>query len=253
VGRGVSAFKDHFSKHAADYHSFRPVYPPTLFDYLASLCAERTLAWDCGTGNGQAAIELAKHFDRVIATDASAEQLRQAEPHPRIEYSVAPADRSPLAAASVDLVCVAQALHWFDFDPFYAEVRRVAKPGGVFAAICYGHHAVNPAIDAVSARFQGEYVGPHWHPERRYVEDGYQSIPFPFEEIATPPFELTATWPLAGYLGYLSTWSATKQFVAAEGFDPVAKLAPEFAAAWGDPAMPRAVRWKLNLRVGRVN
>lgn len=248
----TAPFHDHFSGHAADYRSFRPVYPPALFEYLATLPGRRELAWDCGTGNGQAAVELAKHFDRVIATDASAEQIAQAQPHPRIEYRVCPAEASAIPAASVDLVVVAQALHWFDFDRFYAEVRRVGRSDGVFTAISYGVHTVTPAIDAVLDRYQQEFVGPFWPPERRFVDDGYGTIPLPFAEIAVPKFEMAASWPLSAYLGYLRTWSATKRFQTAHGFDPVGRLTPEFAAAWADIGA-RPVRWALSVRAGRIH
>jgi SAM-dependent methyltransferase len=245
----VSAFQDHFSAHAADYQTHRPAYPPALFEHLASLAPSRRLAWDAGTGNGQAAVELAKHFERVIATDASAEQVRNAAANSKVDYSVATAEQSPCETASVDLITVAQALHWFAFERFFAEVRRVGRPGFIFAAIGYSGHRVNSAVDAVQDRFEC-IVGPYWPPERAWLEAGYRTIPFPFREIAAPPFTLTITWSLATYLGYLKTWSSIKPFIAAHGFDPVQKFAPEFAAAWGDPATPRLVTWDLHLRVG---
>src|SRR5215831_1555408 len=143
------AFKDHFSAHATDYRAFRPSYPAELFTFLASAAPARDLAWDCGTGNGQAAVALAEHFARVFATDASAEQVKNAEPHPRVEYAVAPAEKCPLPDHTADLVTVAQALHWFDFDRFYAEVRRVARPGGLLAVTCYYEPSVGPGVDPV--------------------------------------------------------------------------------------------------------
>jgi SAM-dependent methyltransferase len=248
----VSAFPDHFSGHAADYKAYRPVYPPALFQFLADVAPRRDLAWDCGTGNGQAAVALAGHFDRVIATDASANQISQAEPHPRVEYRVGPAEAAPLADGSADLVTVAQALHWFRFDEYYAEVRRVARPGAVLAAWSYDLCWVNPAVDPVLERLQTDFVGPCWPPERAWVDARYETIPFPFAEVPAPRFELTAAWDLPRLLAYLGTWSATKAFQKAHGFDPLERLRPEFAAAWGDPATPRTVRWGLNLRVGRV-
>lgn len=248
----MTTFKDHFSGRSPDYRKYRPTYPPGLFTHLAGLAPARDLAWDCGTGTGQAAVGLGDHFARVIATDPSTEQLAEAEPHPRVEYEVAPAERSPLADGTADLVTVAQALHWFDFDRFYAEVRRVCRPGGVLAVWSYGFHRVNPAVDRVLDRFEDEFVGRCWPPERRYVNERYRTIPFPFPELPAPRFEMTVVWDLAGVLGYLGTWSATKLFIAAKGFDPVERLRDEFAAAWGDPAAVRPVRWELNVRLGRV-
>jgi SAM-dependent methyltransferase len=245
-------FKDHFSAHAADYASHRPTYPPELFAFVASVCGGRSLAWDCGTGNGQAAAALATHFDRVFATDPSAEQITNAEPHPKVGYAVAPAEACPLADSTADLVTVAQAIHWFDFDRFYSEVRRVLRPGGVLAVWGYAFHRVNAAVDAALAKLEGEFVGPHWPPERAYPEARYTTLPFPFAEIPAPQFVMTANWTLADTLGYLNTWSATKRFVQANGFNPVERLTPEFAAAWGDPAERRTVTWDLFLKVGRV-
>ncbi len=247
-----SAFKDHFSGHASDYRTFRPTYPPELFTFLASVAPARDLVWDCGTGNGQAAVILAGHFRRVFATDASAEQVKNATPHPNVEYAVAPAERCPLASGSADLVTVAQALHWFDIDRFFAEVRRVCKPGGVVAVWSYDLHSVNADVDPVLDRLQSEFVGPYWPPERALVDAGYRTIPFPFTEIPSPRLEMTTSWDLPTLVGYMNTWSATKRFEKANGFNPLDRLSEAFAAAWGEPATVRTVRWKLAIRVGRV-
>jgi len=243
------AFKDHFSAHAANYREFRPSYPPELFAFLASASPGCDLAWDCGTGNGQAAIGLADHFTRVMATDASAEQIASAQRHPGIEYAVALAEKSPLANHSVDLILVAQALHWFDLDSFYAEVRRVARPGGLLAATCYYEPSVSPAVDLVLRRWE-DFIRPYWTPERVWVDAGFRTIPFPFPELPVPRFELTVESSLARFLGYLGTWSATKRYMKAHGSDPLERFAPEFAATWG--AAARTIRWQFNIRLGRV-
>jgi SAM-dependent methyltransferase len=245
-------FRDYFSTHAADYRAFRPQYPKSLFAHLASIAPARRLAWDCGTGNGQAAVGLAAHFERVLATDASADQVKNAEPHPGIEYAVACAEECPLPDRSADLVTVAQALHWFDFDRFYAEVGRVAKPRGILAVWTYELHSVNPSVDTVLHRFQNDFVGAYWPPDRVWVDTHYRSIPFPFPELPAPEFEMTEEWELPRMLGYMSTWSATKGFIRAKGYDPVERLAEEFAMAWGEPSMVRTVRWRLTVRIGRV-
>jgi SAM-dependent methyltransferase len=248
----VSEFKDHFSGHAADYRAFRPTYPPELFAFLAGACARHDLAWDCGTGSGQAAVLLAAQFARVFATDASAEQVKNAEPHPKVEYVVAPAEACPLPDASADLVTVAQALHWFDHDRFYAEVSRVCRPGALFAATCYYAPSVGPDVDPVLGRWE-EFIRPYWTPERVWVDDGYRSIPFPFTELPVPRFELSVESTLAQFVGYLGTWSATKAFVKKHGADPLERFATAFAAAWGDPSTARTLRWELVVRLGRVN
>ncbi len=248
------SFEDHFSGHAAAYAAFRPAYPAGLPAFVATLPvppADHRLAWDCATGNGQAAHGIVEFFARVIATDASPQQIAQAAPHPRIEYRVAPAESSGLADASVDLVTVAQALHWFDFDRFYAEVRRVLAPGGALAAWTYDYARISPEIDPLLDRLAHEVVGSYWPPGRRWVDEEYRTIPFPLDEIPTPPFELHERWPLERFAGYLRTWSAVQRYRAATGEDPVATLLPELAAAWGDPAAPRDIRWPIALRAGR--
>jgi len=247
----VPGFKDHFSGHATDYRAFRPAYPHELFAFLASVSPGRELAWDCGTGNGQAAVGLGEHFARVFATDASAEQIANAEPHARVEYAVAPAEKCPLADHSTDLVTVTQALHWFDLDRFYSEVRRVCRPGGLLAATCYYEPSVGPGVDPILRRWE-DFIRPYWTTERVWVDAGYRTIPFPFPELPTPRFEVTAESSLRQFLGYLGTWSATKQYVKASNSDPLEGFAPEFATAWGDPAIVRTVRWAFNVRLGRV-
>lgn len=245
-------FKDHFSGRATDYTRYRPTYPPSLFAWLASLTEGHDLAWDCGCGNGQAALGLAPHYRLVAATDPSRQQIENAMAHERIRYSVAPAEDSGLDPASIDLIVVAQALHWFDFERFYAEVRRVARPGGVLAAISYGPIRLEGAPDRVVSRFYHDLIGPYWPPERHYVDEQYTTIPFPFAEITAPPFAMEMEWNLEHLLGYLGTWSAVKEYERSVGHNPLALIAEELATAWGDPSQARPISWPLSLRVGRV-
>lgn len=245
-------FNDHFAPVSGAYADFRPTYPPALFDWLAEAAPGRALAWDCACGSGQASVDLAARFDRVVATDASAKQLQGAALHPRIEYRAAPAETSGLADAAVDLITVAQALHWFDRPAFYAEARRVLRPGGILAVWSYGVQTVEG--DEVNARvqhFYREVVGPYWPPERVLVEQGYRTLDFPFAEFAPPAFEMTVVWPLARLLGYFRSWSATGRYIQARGEDPVAGLAEALAPLWGEPEAGRRVTWPLALRVGR--
>lgn len=248
----MSSFKDHFSGHADRYGTFRPTYPAALFKYLASLPSQHDLAWDCATGNGQAAVGLAPYFRSVLATDASQKQLDVAVPHEGVCYRTAPAENSAIPSGTVDLVTVAQALHWFDLPAFYNEVRRVCGPGGIFAAWCYQLHTITPEIDAIIYRFYAEIVGAYWPPERRIVEQGYQSLPFPFEIITAPAFTMSAHWDLNHLLGYLDTWSSTQRFRAERLEDPVEQIRPDLCAAWGDREEIRLVTWPLHVRVGRV-
>ena len=242
-------FKDHFSAQAADYAKFRPGYPRELFDYLGSIAPSRQLAWDCGTGNGQAAGGLALVFDRVIATDASDKQIANAQSHERVDYCVAPAENSGIKSATIDLIMIAQALHWFDLNRFYAEARRVLKPNGVLAASAYNLLHIEPAIDEVVSRYYYEVVGPFWPPERKLVEQ-FADLPFPFHEVDAPKLEMTAQWNLDHLLGYLQTWSSTQRFIAAKGSDPLEQIIDELRAAWGDSQQTRNVTWPLVLRIG---
>jgi SAM-dependent methyltransferase len=244
-------FKDHFSGHAGIYREARPTYPPALFEWLAAQAPARDLAWDAGCGNGQASVALAAHFARVFATDPSAAQIANAEARPNLDYRVEPAEHCSLASASVDLVTVAQALHWFDLARFHAEVRRVLKPGGVFAAWAYADCRIDTAVDAVKDRLYVDLTGPYWPAERVHVDSGYRTLAFPFPWIATPAFEMHATWTLAQFLAYLRSWSATQRYLKANGINPVALVESDLLDAWGDPASLRLVRWDFHLRCGR--
>ena len=190
---------------------------------------------------------MAEVFRRVIATDASEKQIGNAERHPRVEYRVATAENSGIESKSVDLITVAQALHWFDLEKFYLEVRRVLKPRGVIAAIAYKLATVSPAIDAVVNHYYSNIVGPYWPAERVLVEK-FEDLPFAFAKIETPTFEMTAQWAIEELLGYLGTWSATQRFMAAEKRDPLEEVEKELRSAWGGDV--RRVVWPLTVRVG---
>jgi SAM-dependent methyltransferase len=220
-----------------------------MFEYLGSLAPSRQLAWDCGTGNRQAAIGLASVFDRIIATDASEKQISNAQAHERVKYRVAPAEDSGIESGTVDLITVTQALHWFDLDRFYAEARRVLKSAGVLAASAYNLLQIEPLIDEVVNRYYHDVVGPFWAPERKLVEN-FAEIPFPFREIDPPRFEVTTQWNLDRLIGYLRTWSSSQRFIEATGGDPVEQIIDELRAAWGNPEQTREVIWPLTLRVG---
>ena len=249
----MSFDKDHFSGHADLYEAFRPTYPNSLFAYLASLCPLHDLVWDCATGNGQAAVPLAAYFRAVIATDGSQKQIDQGRPCENVRYLVAPADAAPIDDGSVDLVTVAQALHWLDLNGFYAEVRRVSRPAGMIAVWCYQLHTVAPEIDAIVHHLYADIVGADWPPERRLVEEGYRTLAFPFEEFAPPRFQMVLSWDLEHLLGYLGSWSSVQRYRGRTGFDPLTLIQAELEAAWGDPGQTRDVTWPLHLRVGRIS
>jgi SAM-dependent methyltransferase len=244
-------FKDHFSRQAADYSRYRPAYPSALIDYVASLAPDRALVVDCATGNGQAAIALAEHFDQVIAVDASAAQLEQALPHPKVRYERALAEALPVGDSTVALVAVAQAIHWFDFDRFHAECRRVLLPGGVVAAWTYTVFRAGGRIDEIVDRFYHDTIGPYWPPEREYVQQGYRTIPFPWDEITPPSFRLQTEWTLEQAIGYFASWSSVQQYrLRHDGRDPLPDVERDLSSAW---PVGRTVRldWPLYLRVGR--
>jgi SAM-dependent methyltransferase len=245
------SFKDHFSRQAREYARFRPEYPPALADWLAARAPGRTVAIDLATGNGQAALDLARHFDLVLASDASPAQLAHARPHPRVRYLRHAAERLPYRAHCADLLAVAQAAHWFDFDRFYPEVRRVLRAGGICALWTYEKFRIDAAVDAVVDTFYADVIGPWWPPERRHVEQAYRSLPFPLDEIPAPAFVLENDWPLDTVLRYLGTWSAVQRYRDARGEDPLPALRENLRMIWPERE-PRRLHWPIHLRIGRV-
>ena len=246
----LTAFRDLFSRAAAEYAAHRPRYPRRLFAELATRAPRTELAWDCATGNGQAALGLAEHFRRVIATDASAAQIASALEHDRVAYRVALAEASDLPSSVVDLVTVAQAAHWLDRDAFYREARRVLVPGGVIAIWCYSLLEIDERVDALVRTFYEETVGPFWLQDRRLVDVGYRTLDFPFDEFELPPLTIEQDLTLDQLAGYLRTWSATQRYAEARGEDPVAPLIAAIAASWGNRAAARRARWPLSIRAG---
>lgn len=249
----MTSFKDHFSGHATLYRDARPLPPADWFDWLAGQAPDRSLAWDAGCGNGQASVGLATFFERVVATDPSVSQIEQAAPHPAVDYRVEPAEHSSLAAGSASLICVSQALHWFDLPAFHAEVRRVARPGALLAISAYGNCSVDRAVDAVERELYADTLGGDWPPERALVDNGYADLPFPFQAVPAPSFSMRANWNLPQFLIYLRSWSATQRHLKRTGIDPVEQATPALAQAWGSADRVRAVRWPFFTRVGRVD
>ena len=248
----AQGFADHFSARAASYAVYRPNYPPEFVAWLAGLAPARELAWDAGTGNGQAATLLAEHFAAVEATDPSDAQLSLAKTHSRVRYRLAREGESGLAAGSVDLVTVAQALHWFDLSRFYPEAERVLKPRGVIAVWCYSLARMDAAVTKIFRRWHDERVQRHWPPERRHTDSGYRELSFPFEEMAAPSWTMTAYLTRAQFLGYVSTWSSVAAAQRTEGLDLVAELAAAFAPVWrADDERQLRIEWPLGLRIGR--
>jgi ubiquinone/menaquinone biosynthesis C-methylase UbiE len=244
-------FRDHFSNLSGTYAQYRPHYPEALFTYLASLTPSHRLAWDCGTGNGQAAHGLAQTFERVYATDASQEQISLAQPHERIEYHLVPAEGVSLSDASVDLVTVAIAVHWFEFDQFYREVERVLKPGGVLAVWGYSFPAVEPEIDRVIRKYHDQVLAGYWPERYNYVAQDYSNLPFPLAEIVPPKIVMEANWSLDQFGGFLSSWSASQRYLEKNGKHPLEEVWDILSALWGGSSRKRQIKWRIYMRVGR--
>ncbi|MGH8106238.1 MAG: class I SAM-dependent methyltransferase, partial [Arenimonas sp.] len=208
-------------------------------------------AWDAGCGNGQASVALADFFDEVFASDPSSTQIASAAPHPNIRYAVASAEQCSLPDNSADCACVAQALHWFEFERFFSEAKRVLKPGGLLAVWTYERSSVDTAVDAVSLQLYRGILDDYWPPERRHVEAGYRDIVIPFEEIQCPAFQLRCDWTLPQYLAYLRSWSASQRYLKATGIDAIGLIEADMQTAWGNPSYARPVVWPLNIRAGR--
>src|SRR5688572_3407993 len=216
--------KDNFSKQSAIYAKYRPAYPEQLYDFLFQHVANKKAAWDCATGNGQAAKILAKAFDKVYATDISQKQIENAIQQPNIFYSVQPAERTNFADNSFDLITVAQALHWFRFDDFYTEMSRVAKTNSIFAGWAYSLLRISKEIDVLIEDHHYNILGNYWDEERKYVDEEYRNIPFPFKKLTTPGFTITCAWTLDELEGYFNTWSALQKFTTANQYNPINEL-----------------------------
>jgi ubiquinone/menaquinone biosynthesis C-methylase UbiE len=264
--------KDLFSKQSKVYASSRPTYPREIFEFIVGLVDERNLAWDCATGNGQAAVVLADYFKQVIASDISTQQIENAQrKSSSINYQIFPAEKTPLEDNSVDLITVAQALHWFDFDRFYNEVKRVLRRkrdafggggkkksggGGVIAAWAYGLHTISPEIDKVTHHLYEDILGDkYWPKERKYVESRYETIPFPFEQIPAPQFQIQLNWNMSELMNYFYSWSSVQKFIEKNNYDPVSKIHGSLEYAWGGKEhihQKRSVVWPVYIKVGKL-
>jgi SAM-dependent methyltransferase len=243
--------QDRFSNHAGAYAQFRPVYPEVLYDFVLSHVKGRELAWDCGTGNGQVAVRLAEHFKQVIATDLSEKQLSHAVQKENIQYKVSRAEQSGLADNSVDLITVAQALHWFDTDAFFREVHRVAKQGALLACWGYGLLTIEPAIDELIGEFYKNTIGPYWEKERSHIDTAFNEIDFPFTALEAPTCNIDVQWSYEHLIGYLNTWSSVQKYIQQHQTNPVESLAAKLKAHWPEGAI-KQVRFPIFVKAGLI-
>ncbi|MEP6926123.1 MAG: class I SAM-dependent methyltransferase [Ginsengibacter sp.] len=242
--------KDNFSKQADLYSRFRPGYPREIFDFLLPLVADKKTAWDCGTGNGQVAVKLSQYFDEVYATDLSAAQIENAVNKSNIFYSVAKAEETLFPDNKFDLITIAQAIHWFNFEKFYQQVKRTLKPGGIIAVLGYDVFKINKKIDLMVDKFYRDTTGPYWDEERKYIDAHYLTIPFPFKEITTPAFSINYNWEFEKVTGYLNTWSAVQHYIRKNNENPVEKFSEELKKVWST-VLKRKVTFPIFMRAGR--
>ena len=242
--------KDNFSKQSDLYAKFRPGYPPELFEFLFSLVSDNKAAWDCGTGNGQVALQLSKYFDDVYATDISARQIENAVFKENIHYSKVSAEETYFNENMFDLVTVGQAFHWFNFEKFYKEVNRTLKPGGIIALFGYGLLKINKEIDLIITDFYKNITGPYWDAERKYIDKNYTTIPFPFEEIKAPVLRSKYDWELAAVEGFLNTWSAVQHYIKKNNKSPVTDVVDKLKNVWGTD-IKKEVSFNIFMRIGR--
>lgn len=224
--------KDNFSIQSHHYVKFRPCYPIGLYSFLLSLVKDKQAAWDCGTGNGQIARELSGFFNRVYATDISKAQLDNAFKADNIFYKRECAETTDFPDSIFDLITVGQAIHWFDFDSFYTEVRRTLKPEGILAVIGYGLMTADTNTNEIINRLHHDIVGPYWDEERKYIDEEYQTIPFPFKEIKAPVFKNEFDWTFEQLIGYLNTWSAVQHYIRSNGQNPIDLVYEDLQESW---------------------
>ncbi|MFD2247850.1 class I SAM-dependent methyltransferase [Pontibacter ruber] len=250
----MKELKDNFSQQADQYARYRPHYPQELYEFLYSHTAVFDKAWDCGTGNGQVAAQLANRFAKVYATDISESQLNHATRLPNIQYLLSRAEQTVLQNKSINLITVGQAFHWFDAEAFYKEVRRVATSDALLALWLYDLLRIEAReIDELLDAFYNHTLAGYWDPERKLIDKHYANIPFPFEEIKAPVFYMEYEWTLQDVGLYLNTWSAVQRYIRQHGQSPVDVLMPHLLDVWGDPEARKKVSFPIYMRVGKVN
>jgi len=241
-----------YSSFAMQYAQSRPGYPEGLFKYLASLVEKRGIAWDCATGSGQAALSLANFFDKVVATDISHAQVKNAFRHPGIHYLVCLSERTCIGNNSVDLITAASAVHWFNLPAFYKEAERIMKPGGILAVWTYHVGYVEPPLDKLFLRFYTNIISPFFAEGARLVDNRYEDINLPGTQIESEEFFVSADWNVYNLLNFIQSWSGTQQYIKEVGQNPVDLLYEELIKLWGDPKNIHTIHWPLFIKISRL-
>ena len=243
---------DMFGGHAKLYASARPTYPKEIYDYLMSLSSQKDSAWDCATGTGQAAFALSHYFKQVFATDINTQQIEVAKQAENIKYAVASAEKTHFADESFDLVSVAQALHWFDFERFWDEVDRVLKPNGVFAAWGYDWTKIDFDVDFQIEENLFNLLTDYWNPKAKILWGGYkpEKVSFPYELIETPNFTIDLDWNLDQLFQYFLSWSATQAYIRDKGIDLIDHAKEQVRKVWGHPNETKLIQWPIHMLVG---
>ncbi|MCB0664285.1 MAG: class I SAM-dependent methyltransferase [Saprospiraceae bacterium] len=242
--------KDHFSEGSDLYKKFRPRYPGEIFSRINAVIKDKHRALDCGTGNGQIAVELNPFFEEVYAIDISLQQISEADKINGIFYSLQPAEKTNFSDDFFNLIVAGQAAHWFNFNDFFRECHRLLVPGGILALIGYDLVRVNVEIDRVIDKFYHTILGPYWPPERKYVDAQYLDIPFPYPDLNFPPSEINCTWSFSEFVGYLNTWSSVKKFIREIGSNPLDKISKELQISWGKNEV-HIIRFPVFSRIGQ--
>ena len=245
------SFKDQFSEQACAYAAFRPNYPESIFQFLSDLVTENFMALDCGAGNGQTAESLSRYFKIVLACGPSRKQLRQARKKSNILYFQSTAENIALQMKTTNLITVSQAIHWFQFNQFYEEANRLLTPKGIIAIWGYNFPRMNSKIDNILDYLYSDILGDYWQKERKYIDEEFKTIPFPFDEIKTPVFQMKTQWDLKRFLGYIGSWSAVQNYLNKNELNPLELIKEKLIIAWGSEEKYE-INWPIFIRVGRV-
>ena len=244
-------FHDLFSGHAKLYSEVRPGYPTEIYDFIAANVNHTEIAWDCGSGNGQAATKLAEIFSQVFATDSSAKQIEHAILHNNVSYSVQPSENTNFPDSIFDCVTVAQAIHWYDLKKFYNELHRTLKPGGLLCVWGYTWFNISDDIDDIVEKTLISSLKEYWAPQTKLLQDGYKDLILPYEQITVPSFKIVVHWDLTQIISYLHSWSPMKSYGEKHGDKGMDLLFEGMIEAWGPKIKKRKISMPIYMKASR--